>query len=125
MVGYDEDRESDASKFGRCSTLGEMSIRKAVQDHEASAKEGILMKCVYVAGRYSAPTVIEVLRNIRNGRRAATELLLKGHAVFVPWLDSELFLQLREGEDIKIETIQAHSMAWLARADVVYVLRGW
>ena len=83
------------------------------------------MQCVYVAGRYSASTVIEVLENIRKGRRSATELLLKGFAVFAPWLDSELFLQLREGETISLDTIQAHSMAWLAKADLVYVLKGW
>jgi len=83
------------------------------------------MKCVYVAGRYSASTVIEVLENIRRGRRASTELLLKGYAVFVPWLDSELFLQLRDGETISLETIQAHSMSWLSKADLVYVLKGW
>ena len=83
------------------------------------------MKKIYICGRYSAPTVIEALENIRRGRRKAAELLMEGNAVFCPWLDSELFLQLREGEKIDLETIQEHSMAWMMCADLVYVLRGW
>jgi hypothetical protein len=83
------------------------------------------MKKIYIAGRYSAPSIIEALENIRRGRRKAAELLMEGNAVFCPWLDSELFLQLRDGEKIDLETIQEHSIAWMMCADLVYVLRGW
>jgi len=55
----------------------------------------------------------------------ATKLLLHGFAVFAPWCDHQLFLQLREGETISLETIQAHSMAWLRVADAVLVLKGF
>ena len=83
------------------------------------------MKKVYIAGRYSAPTVIEALANIRIGQRAATEALLKGYAVFCPWCDHQLFLQLREGESIDVATIKEHSMEWLKVSDEVWVLPGW
>lgn len=80
---------------------------------------------VYIAGPYSSDTVIGGLENIRSGRRMAAKLLQQGFAVFCPWLDSELFMQLREGESISLETIQAHSMEWLKVADAVLVLRGF
>lgn len=83
------------------------------------------MKRVYVAGRYSAPNVIDALENIRRGERASAELLLKGYAVFCPWLDHQLFLQLRDDEKIDLQTIQNHSLAWLEVSDLVYVLKGW
>jgi hypothetical protein len=83
------------------------------------------MKKVYVAGPYSAPNVIQVLENIRKGQRAATEMLLKGHSVFCPWADHQLFLQLRGDEKISLDHIRNHSMAWLEVSDLVYVLKGW
>ena len=81
------------------------------------------MRKVYVAGKYSASNGIDLLENIRRGRRVSTEILLKGDAVFCPWLDSEFFLQLRDGEKITSDLIQAHSIAWLEVSDLVYVLK--
>ena len=83
------------------------------------------MKKIYIAGPYSATNIIQGLENIRAGQRMATKLLLHGFAVFAPWLDHQLFLQLREGETISLETIQAHSMEWLKVADAVLVLKGF
>ena len=82
------------------------------------------MKRIYIAGPYSADNILKGLENIRAGQRMATKLLLKGFAVFCPWTDHQLFLQLREGETINLETIQAHSMAWLRASDAVLVLKG-
>ena len=64
------------------------------------------MKRVYIAGPYSSDNIIGGLENIRRGRRMAAKLLQHGIAVFCPWLDSELFMQLREGETITLEQIQ-------------------
>lgn len=83
------------------------------------------MRRIYIAGKYSAPTVLEGLENIRKGQRAATEILLQGNAVFCPWCDHQLFLQLRDGEEISAEDIKAHSMKWLEVSDLVYVIKGW
>lgn len=80
---------------------------------------------VYIAGPYSADNIIQGLENMRYGMRMATKLLLHGFAVFAPWLDHHLFLQLREGETISLETIQKHSMEWLKVSDAVLVLRGF
>lgn len=82
------------------------------------------MKVVYIAGPYSAPTIIQALENIRRGRRMATKLILQKISPICPWLDSELFLQLREGETIDLETIQEISMSQLRKADAVLVLKG-
>jgi len=83
------------------------------------------MKRVYIAGPYSSDNIIGGLENIRRGRRMAAKLLQHGIAVFCPWLDSELFMQLREGEVITLETIQKHSIAWLTASEAVLCLRGW
>jgi nucleoside 2-deoxyribosyltransferase len=83
------------------------------------------MKRVYIAGPYSSDNVLGVLDNVRAGMRMATKLLQHGFAVFCPWTDHQLFFQLREGESISIETIQAHSMEWLKVSDAVLVLKGF
>ena len=83
------------------------------------------MRKIYLAGRYSATSVIEALENIRRGQRKATEFLLNGDSPFCPWLDHQLFLQLRGDEKISLEMIREHSIAWMMCADLVYVLRGW
>lgn len=80
---------------------------------------------VYIAGPYSSDNVLGVLENVRAGMRMATKLLQHGFAVFCPWTDHQLFLQLREGEGISIDTIQAHSMEWLKVSDAVLVLKGF
>lgn len=77
---------------------------------------------VYVAGAYSAPDVIGVLDNIRNGMRAATELLLDGYAPFVPWFDFHFQLMLRGGESLSVENYYAYSMEWLRASHAVLVL---
>lgn len=80
---------------------------------------------VYIAGPYSSDNVLGVLENIRAGMRMAAKLLQNGFAVFCPWADHQLFLQLREGESISVESIQAHSMEWLKVADAVLVMHGY
>lgn len=82
------------------------------------------MKKVYIAGPYSADTIIGGLENIRRGTRMAAKLLQHGMAVFCPWLDHQIFLQLREGEKITLERIQQHSVAWLKASDAVLVMKG-
>ena len=83
------------------------------------------MKRVYVAGPYSAKDTISMLKNIRKGIRMGAELLLLGFAPFIPWLDYNVFLQLKEDEEVTVERIREYSMCWLRASDVVLVLKGW
>lgn len=83
------------------------------------------MKHVYVAGPYSSDNIIQALDNIRAGRRMALLVLLNDLAPICPWLDSELFMQLREGEKISLERIQAYSMRLLSRCDAMLVIGEW
>ena len=80
------------------------------------------MNKIYVAGAISDSNVLQVLKNIRLGQRASVELLLKGYAPFVPFLDYQLFLQLRDDEEISLTQIQQYSMEWLGACDAVFVL---
>ena len=80
------------------------------------------MKRVYVAGSYSADDVMDVLDNMRIGMRAGTEVLLAGHAPFVPWFDYHFQLQLRDKEKLTKGDYYRYSLAWLEVADVLYVL---
>lgn len=77
---------------------------------------------VYVAGSYSAPTLVEALDNIRRGQRKATELLLKGYVPFCPWLDYQFQLQLREDEALTKKHYQDYSMEWLRASHVMLVM---
>lgn len=83
------------------------------------------MKKVYIAGKISSSNPLQFLENIRIGIRASTEMLLKGYAVFSPFLDYNLFLQLRDGEAISKEVIQGNSLEWLKVSDAVLVLPEW
>ncbi len=83
------------------------------------------MKIIYIAGPYSSDNIIQGLENIRVGRRMATVVLLKGLWPICPWLDSELFMQLREGEKISLEEIQSYSTALLKKCDAVLCIGEW
>lgn len=75
--------------------------------------------CVYVAGKYSANNVMDVLENIRVGTKKCAELLKKGFVPFCPWLDYQFkFYE----PSLKLEDYYRYSIAWLERSDIVYVL---
>lgn len=73
---------------------------------------------VYVAGAYSADSVIGVLGNMRRGIELAHQVLLDGFAPFAPWLDYQFSLV----GHVDIETYYAYSMAWLEVADAVLIV---
>ena len=83
------------------------------------------MKKIYIAGAYNANNVLSVLQNMRKGIRLGTEVLLAGYSPFIPWLDYNVFLQLRENELISLDAIQSHSMEWLIVSDAVLLVPGW
>ena len=86
------------------------------------------MKRVYVAGLYSrnqdgsVADVIDVLRNIRNGQKAALEIWRKGYAPFCPWLDYQF--SLIDDKPIPKKMYYIYSMAWLEVSDVVVAISG-
>ena len=80
------------------------------------------MKRVYIAGAYSADSVIGVLDNMRRGMRPSVKVFLAGYAPFVPWFDFHFQLMLREGETLTVEDYYRYSMAWLEVSDAVLVL---
>jgi hypothetical protein len=79
------------------------------------------MKRVYVAGKYSADNVIDVLSNIRNGVDFAANVLIDGYAVFCPHLDHHFAISMW-GDDITKKMYQDNSMAWLEVSDAVFVM---
>lgn len=84
------------------------------------------MRRIYVAGPYSAPSVLEGLENIRAGIRASREIFEAGDAPFCPWLDF-LFVLVRDdgGRQMTVEDYYAYSLKWLEVSDAVVVLPGW
>lgn len=80
---------------------------------------------VYVAGPYSSENHLGVLDNMRNGMRAATQVLVAGYAPFCPWMDFHYQLMLGSYERLSVEDYYAYSMAWLEVSDVMLVIPGW
>lgn len=76
---------------------------------------------VYVAGRYSADNVMDVARNIREGRSVGAELQALGFAPFVPWLDWELAVI----RDLPKESFLAVGIAFLEACHCVLLVPGW
>ena len=81
-----------------------------------------MIKRVYVAGAYSASSVISVLDNMRRGMRAGLEVLLAGFAPFVPWFDFHFQLMLKDEETLSVQNYYDYSMAWLEASDAILVL---
>lgn len=80
------------------------------------------MRAIYVAGKYSAPNVIQVGDNMRAGWQACYNLLVNhGFAPFNPWAD---FDYLMFGP-VPLETFYAYSLAQLERQEAVFVLPMW
>jgi hypothetical protein len=80
------------------------------------------MKRIYVAGAYSADNVLTVFNNMRKGIRKGLEVLLRGYAPFVPWLDYHFQLMLKNNENLTVEDYYNYSLAWLEVSDAVLVL---
>jgi hypothetical protein len=82
-------------------------------------------KRVYIAGKYSADNVLDVLDNIRIGTRMGTVLLMKGFAPFCPWLDHQFQFMLQGDEKLVVEDYYEYSLAWLEVSQVMLVLPGF
>ena len=81
------------------------------------------MKRVYVAGKYSADNVIEVLQNIGKGRQMCANIFAHGFAPFCPWHDASYAIDLCK-TDIKKSLFYESSIAWLEVSDAVLVISG-
>jgi len=84
---------------------------------------------VYVAGAYT-PTgngnhAIEMLNNMREGIRAAVELLVAGYVPYCPWLDWQYYMQVNDMYEITGDMIKDNSMAFLETSDAIVILPNW
>lgn len=79
------------------------------------------MKRVYVAGLYSADNVMDVLRNIRRGIEAATEVLKAGYAPFCPWLDYH-FVLFDSNDELPKQAFYDYSMAFVEVCHAMLVI---
>jgi hypothetical protein len=80
-------------------------------------------KRVFIAGPYSsAERPVDVLENIHKGIEAFHELLKLGFAPYCPWMDS---LSVISQGLLDVEAYQENSMAWLEKADALFLLEGW
>jgi hypothetical protein len=75
---------------------------------------------IYVAGPYTADSIMGVAANIRRGRDLATMLLADGFSPFAPWNDWELAVRA----EIPKENFQVCSMEWLKVAHAVLLVEG-
>ncbi len=82
------------------------------------------MPRIYLAGKYSADNIMDVLKNIRVGIHSAAGLMADGYNVFCPFLDFQLALTGLSAR-LKKEDFQRNSMAWVEVSDAVYVMPGW
>jgi len=76
---------------------------------------------IYVAGPYSADTVLEVCKNIRRGRELVQQIEEAGFAPYDPWADFDRRVQY----GASLESCYATARAWLEVADAVALVDGW
>lgn len=78
---------------------------------------------VYVAGKYSANNVIDVLKNIGQGNKVCAELFALGFAPFSPWTDSEFILN-NPTAYFALDAFYEYSITWLSVSDIMLVISG-
>jgi hypothetical protein len=76
------------------------------------------MKKIYVAGKYSADNIIDVLKNIREGIKISAKILKFGHIPFSPFLDHQFLFY----EDLTVKELRKYSIEWLKVCDILFVL---
>jgi hypothetical protein len=89
------------------------------------------IKRVYIAGlltprgTWSINPAIDYLANVRNMIRAGLEVFFAGFVPFIPALDCQIFLALREGERITEPMIKRYSKDWLEACEAMLLTEGW
>lgn len=76
---------------------------------------------IYVAYRYSADNVLDVLHNIGKAIEVGKQLAKKGHSPFIPHLDCLLAIYDFKGE-IDLDYYYNCSMDWLKVSDAIFVV---
>lgn len=84
---------------------------------ESGMKTDDLPKLVYVAGAYSADSILEMCANVRRGLDLSIEVMKLGFAVYSPWTD--LLLNIRYG--FELEYLYRASLGILRRSDAMIV----
>jgi len=77
------------------------------------------MKRIYVAGAYSAPTVVQMLENMQRGIRLAAQVQAAGHAPYCPW--SDCLIHFQGMDTLDLERCYAVALAWLEVSHAVLV----
>lgn len=80
------------------------------------------MICVYVAGKMSDTNPIEFLRNLDRLQSVTADLRDMG---FAPFPVADDFADIMRTRRVDMAGIKAASIAWLLRADCMYVAPGW
>ena len=89
------------------------------------------IKRVYIAGlltprgMWSVNPAIDYLANVRNMVRAGLDVFFAGFVPFIPALDFQLFLALRDGERITEPMIKRYSKDWLEACEAMLLTPGW
>jgi hypothetical protein len=89
------------------------------------------IKRVYIAGLltprgiWSVNFAIDYLINVKNMIRTGLDVFFAGFVPFIPALDFQLFLALREGERITEPMIKRYSKDWLEVCEAVLLTAGW
>jgi len=78
---------------------------------------------VYVAGKYSADNVIEVLQNIGHAEEVAAILFEQGFAPFCPHHNKDFCIKLY-GTKFTKQQFYDYCLEWLAVSDVMFVISG-
>ena len=89
------------------------------------------IKRVYIAGLltprgiWSVNPAIDYLANVRNMIRAGLDVFFAGFVPFIPALDFQMFLALRDGERITGPMIKRYSKDWLEACEAMLLTEGW
>jgi len=78
---------------------------------------------VYVAGKYSADNVLDVLKNIGHGRKVCADLFALGFSPFCPWHDADFIIH-NPFHIFNTQSFRDYCLDWLKVSDVLYVISG-
>ncbi len=106
--------------IGLLSSAPEKTIEKR-QENGQVKKSPVNKKLVYVAGAYTAPTDIEVERNVKTARDYALKVCKMGFSVICPHMNTKGY----ERDGMTYEEVMENDFEQVARCDGMFMVPNW
>lgn len=101
--------------------LDDIGLLSNVAEKNQFKKSPVNKKLMYVAGAYTAPTDIEVERNVKTARDYALKVCKMGFSVICPHMNTKGY----ERDGMTYEEVMENDFEQITRCDGMFMVPGW